>query len=106
MKTVGYYSYATRYGWVIVLGVLLPNFALAAKAKPKVSQEACESKVVATFQKKKMDLAMASLLGNVSEIEATSAREGLERHLASEKAKCLHVAHATGPYAEAGTGSL
>lgn len=78
---------------VVVTGLLLPNFALAAK--PKAVAKDCESKVSASYQKKAVEVGMASIVGSISELEAVSEREGLERRLEAEKAGCLHVAHAS-----------
>jgi hypothetical protein len=80
--------------WVLFLGALLPNFALA---------DACESQASATYSKKAVEVAMASIVGDISEVEATSQREGLQKRLESEKAKCVHVARS---YASSASGSL
>jgi hypothetical protein len=102
MKTVGMSLRANRWLLVMLFGALIPNFALASKAKVSpLAKQACESQVSATFKKKAVEVSMASLMGDLSEIEATSARESLQRRLESEKASCLHMARAA-----ASTGAL
>ena len=54
--------------------------------------ESCEAKAHTTFQKGAVELGMASILGLVSELEAESKREHLQRNLESQKGHCKHWA--------------
>lgn len=92
MKMKGSVVRGNGWVWVAAWGVLIPNFALATKSKP-MAQEACESQASSTYKKKSVELAMATIVGNMSELEATSEREGLQRRLDAERAHCLRVEH-------------
>ncbi|MGZ3654104.1 MAG: hypothetical protein ACXVB9_04870 [Bdellovibrionota bacterium] len=76
-------------GWrvIILAGVLVPNFALASKG----SSDACEMQTRAKFKKLAVEAEMASIAGNLSDIEVTSERESLKKRLEKEKAHCIRL---------------
>ena len=103
MSNMGKSIRGNRWMVVMALGLMVPNFALAAKGKAAPpAQQSCESQASVSYNKKAVEVAMASIMGDLSELEATAAREGLQRRLEVEKATCLHVARA----GTATTGSL
>ena len=100
MKTVGYSKHVA--GYVLVRGLLLPDMSLAASA---AKQDICESVAKSFYQRRSVEVALASILGSVSEIEAASEQEQLKRRLEKEKAHCLKVVRSASAYAEP-SGSL
>ena len=84
----------------LVLGVLVPNFALASKSKD------CEMAAKAAYQKQNVEVAMASIVGNMSEIEVTSEKESLRKRLEKEKAHCLHGSRTIAEAKDETTGTL
>ena len=94
MKTVGYSQVVWGWRVAILFAVLAPNLAMAA-VPGSLAQKACESQAQARFQKKVVEVEMASIVGDVGQTEVIGKRESLHRTLEAEQGRCVHFVHAS-----------
>lgn len=96
---------------VLVLGkfffvaALVLSFSSPARAgegnNSSLALRNCESQALNDFKKKSVEIELASITGNVNELELGSAREQLREHLRRESENC-----AQGSRYSASTGAL
>lgn len=79
MKIFRSYKHVFWWPLLIIAGVLAPRFALSAD---------CDQELKTAFQKKSVEMEMAVITGEATELEATSHREKLQQKMRKEKARC------------------
>ncbi len=97
MKQVWFYKHVFLWSALFAAAAFLPRIALSA--------EPCESKVSAALQKKSVDIEMAVIAGELSDLEVASKKEGLQKQVKLEKEHCRRLA-AISPAARVETGSF
>ncbi len=92
---------------ILVVGIVVPQLVLASRRSlSSLAIEACKSRAEASYQKKSVEVEMASITGSLSSIELGGARESLQDRLSKEKARCQGTVTARNGVAEASSGAL
>jgi hypothetical protein len=102
-------SYNFSYWWLlsILLGLMAANFAFASNGSfPPFAQKACETQAKAVFKKKAVEMELASIAGNLTEIEVGSARAGLQERYRRDSENCVRLVSTRRAIAESKTGTL
>lgn len=79
MKIFRSYKHVFWWPLLFLVGVIAPRFALSAD---------CDQELKAAFQKKTVEMEMALITGEVTELEVAGNREKLQQKLKKEKARC------------------
>lgn len=97
MKQFQFYKHFILWSALLVAAVLAPRMALSA--------ESCESKAAASLQKKSVEIEMAVISGELSDLEVAGKKEGLLQQVKREKETCRKAFASREPVAneEAGT---
>ncbi len=98
MKQFWFYKDVFVWSLILIAAVLVPRLALSA--------EPCESKASSVLQKKSVEIEMAVITGDLSELEIPGKKEELIRQVKREKASCRRDLSARAPAARAETSSF
>src|SRR4051812_32907342 len=102
-------SRSQRYGWQIFLMmscvVATPAFAAKTNILPLAEASSCQSHAKAIYKKKVVEIEMASIAGDVTEMEVGNAREALQKRLGTEKENCVRMARVSASTGKS-TGAL
>ena len=99
MKQFWFYKDVFLWSMLLVAAVLVPRLALSA-------DEPCESKASAILKKKSVDIEMAVIAGELSDLEVAGKKESILRQVRAEKESCRRNLASRAPVAQAQSGSL
>jgi hypothetical protein len=98
-------SHFKFYRWPAIILVSLMASAPALAAKAPAYSNPCQTHAHAAYKKKVVEIEMASIAGDVTEMEVGNAREALQKRLGTEKENCVRMARVSASTGKS-TGSL